>query len=70
MEPKLRPGVREIRLAVDDVDFDAIVNTLRNVLTIREFEGFPGCDPCRSGLDRVIIEDPAWSRVSRLQFEG
>jgi len=63
-----RAGVREIRFAIEDVDFETIVESLRKVLTIPELPGFGGCDPCRSGLDRIIIEDPAWRVVAARQF--
>jgi hypothetical protein len=61
-EKKLRHGthVREISLAVEDVNFDEIVEILRRVWTVPELPGIKGCDPCRSGLDRFVIEDPAF----------
>ena len=68
-EKSERAGLREIHLAIDDVDFDTIVESLRKVLTLPELPGFKGCDPCRSGLDRIILEDPAWRFVAR-QFGG
>ena len=51
--------VRELSIAVSDVSFDEIVEILRKVWTVPELPGVKGCHPCRSGLDRIIIEDPA-----------
>jgi hypothetical protein len=55
--------VRELSLAIEDVEFDEIVEILKQVWTVPELPGVKGCDPCRSGLDRLIIEDPAFRRV-------
>jgi hypothetical protein len=51
--------VREISLAVPNASFDEIVDILRKVWVVPELPGIKGCDPCRSGLDRLVIEDPA-----------
>lgn len=51
--------VREVTLAVGNQSFDEIVEILRRVWVVPELPGIKGCDPCRSGLDRFIIEDPA-----------
>jgi hypothetical protein len=63
-EEKLRHAtqVREISLAVGNVNFDEIVDILRKVWTVPELPGVKGCDPCRSGLDRFVIEDPAFRK--------
>ena len=63
-EEKLRHAtqVREISLAVGNVNFDEIVDILRKVWTVPELPGIKGCDPCRSGLDRFVIEDPAFRK--------
>jgi hypothetical protein len=53
------PGVREIRLAIHDASFDEIVEVLRKVWVVPELPGIKGCSPCRSGLDRFVIENPA-----------
>jgi hypothetical protein len=58
-------GVREIRVAVPDVGFDEIVALLRKVWTVPTAPGVGGCDPCRSGLDRFVIEDPAFRNFGR-----
>ena len=56
---KQPPQVRELSIAVSDVSFDEIVEILRKVWVVPELPGIKGCDPCRSGLDRFVIEDPA-----------
>jgi hypothetical protein len=60
-----KAGVREIRIAVPDVGFDEIVALLRKVWTVPKLPGVGGCDPCRSGLDRLVIEDPAFRNFGR-----
>jgi len=54
-----RAAVREVRVAVGNVDFDEIVKILREVWKVPKGPGIGGCDPCRSGLDRFVIEDIA-----------
>ena len=49
-----RVAVRELRVAVGNVGFDEMVKVLREVWKV---PGIGGCDPCRSGLDKFIIED-------------
>ena len=56
---KQPPQVREISIAVGNQSFDEIVEILRRVWVVPELPGIKGCDPCRSGLDRLVIEDPA-----------
>jgi len=54
-------GVKEIRLSMTATSsFDSIVKTLKEVLTLPEIGNFRGCRPCLSGLDRIILEDPAF----------
>lgn len=53
-------AIKELRVAVPDGDFDDIVAFLRKVWVVPKLPGIRGCDPCRSGLDRLIIEDPAF----------
>lgn len=59
-DEKAVAGVKELRVAVPDSDFDEIVAFLRKVWVVPKVPGIRGCDPCRSGLDRLIIEDPAF----------
>lgn len=61
---KIRPGTKEIRIAVrPDTKFEDLVRMLRETLTVPEIVGARGCRPCLSGLDRFIIEDPAFQRI-------
>lgn len=53
------PGVRQITVALPDSSFDEIVEFLRKAWVVPELPGIKGCDPCRSGIDRFVIEDPA-----------
>jgi hypothetical protein len=64
-EEKARKGtqVRELTVAIDDVGFDEIVDILRKVWVVPELPGIRGCDPCRSGIDRLVIEDPAFRKT-------
>lgn len=58
-------AVRELRVAVPDVGFDEIVAILKKVWTVPRVPGIGGCDPCRSGLDRLVIEDPLFRGFGR-----
>jgi hypothetical protein len=58
-------GVRELHVAIQDVSFDEIVEILRKVWVVAKIPGIRGCDPCRSGLDRFVIEDPAFRQFMR-----
>lgn len=53
-----KEGVRELRLAVKDGNFKELVAMLEQTLVLKKLPGFKGCDPCRSGLDRIVIEAP------------
>ena len=64
-DARAKHGVREIVVAVEDGSFDKIVEILRKVWVVKELPGVRGCDPCRSGLDRFIIEDPAFREIGR-----
>ncbi len=68
MEKHLKVGPSEIRLSLGNESFESIVEALKAVLTIPKFGGFGGCAPCRSGLDRIVIEDPAWRELATRQF--
>jgi hypothetical protein len=62
---KRAAAVRELRVAVPDVGFEQIVQILKKVWTVPRVPGIRGCDPCRSGLDRLVIEDPAFRGLGR-----
>ena len=63
-DPKLG-GFKELHIALPDAPFDEIVNILRKVWVVPDLPGIRGCNPCRSGLDRFIIEDPAFRAMRR-----
>lgn len=65
MNEKVTGGVRELHVALPDVGFDEIVQILRKVWVVPKVPGIRGCDPCRSGLDRLVIEDPAFRQFGR-----
>lgn len=56
-------AVRELHVALPNVGFDEIVAILRKVWTVPDLPGVRGCNPCRSGLDRLVIEDPAFHQL-------
>jgi hypothetical protein len=56
-------AVRELRVAVPDVGFEEIVRILRATWTAPRLPGLRGCAPCRSGFDRLVIEDPALNTI-------
>jgi hypothetical protein len=60
-----KAGVRELHVAVGDVEFDEIVQLLRKVWVVPKVPGIRGCDPCRSGIDRLVLEDPAFRGFGR-----
>jgi hypothetical protein len=53
-----------IRLA-PDTKFEEIVKVLEQVLTLPKLPGFGGCQPCFSGLDRAVFENPAIRQFQR-----
>jgi hypothetical protein len=55
--------VKEIYLTVGNVGFDKIVEILKQAWTVPDLPGVKGCHPCRSGLDRLVIEDPAFRKA-------
>jgi len=64
-QAKRAVAVRELRVAVPDVSFEQIVQILKKVWTVPRIPGIRGCDPCRSGLDRFVIEDSVFRRFGR-----
>lgn len=56
--------VQEVALA-PDTDFEQIVALLRKVWTAPKASGLRGCGPSRSGLDRFMVEDPAFRNFGR-----
>jgi hypothetical protein len=60
-----KAGVRELHVAVGDVEFEEIVQLLRKIWVVPKVPGIRGCDPCRSGFDRLVLEDPAFQGIRR-----
>lgn len=61
---KLSPSYGEIHLRLSpDTKFEDIVRTLQETLTLPKLPGFRGCQPCLSGLDRFVIENPALRQI-------
>jgi hypothetical protein len=57
-------GVKHVTIALNETtNFKDIVSVLERVLTVPELPGIKGCAPCLSGLDRIIIENPALSAI-------
>jgi hypothetical protein len=65
MHSTAEPGIRELVVALPEMGFDEIVEVLRKVWVVPELPGIRGCDPCRSGFDRLVIVDPAFQRMLR-----
>ncbi len=58
-------GLREVVLAIDpETPFEVIVKRLEKTLTLDpDVFGPRGCDPCFSGVDRIVLMDPAFGRI-------
>ena len=53
-----RLGTRKLVVSLkSDTKFSDIVRYLEKVLVVPEIPGINGCDPCLSGLERLVIED-------------
>jgi hypothetical protein len=68
---KLRePGLRELRVVLEpQMEFDAIVETLKEALTFRVPLG-GGCGPCLSGLDRIAIDSTIFEQIQQRRAFG
>ncbi|HEX6203241.1 MAG TPA: hypothetical protein VF100_09580 [Thermoanaerobaculia bacterium] len=54
---KGRVGTRAITLALaPNTEFKDIVRVLEKTLVVPKIPGVGGCDPCLSGLDRLVVE--------------
>jgi len=61
MAAKLRSPKELVITAKPNIKFEALVRELERALTIpRGKLGLRGCAPCNSGIDRVVIENPAF----------
>jgi hypothetical protein len=58
-------AVLEIRAARQDAGSDEILALLRTAWKAPVGSSVGGCDPCRSGLDRLVLEDPAFRNFGR-----
>ncbi|MFK7888565.1 MAG: hypothetical protein AB8G16_17020 [Gammaproteobacteria bacterium] len=64
-----RIGTRELRISLKaDTKFENIVRYLEKTLTIPEIPGINGCDPCLSGLDRLVLEDSVINQLRDIPF--
>ena len=58
---KATQGPKEIVLALaPNTSFKDIAKALEVTLTLPKRPGFRGCLPCLSGLDRIVVENPAF----------
>jgi hypothetical protein len=59
------PSYTQINICLaPNTPYAEIEATLREVLTIPKLPGFGGCQPCFSGLDRFVFENPAAQKVA------
>ena len=58
------PGTKTLSIALKaDTDFKTIVSYLEKTLVVPEIPGVRGCDPCLSGLDRLVLESTILERT-------
>lgn len=58
------PRVSRMNLAIDsNTPFKEIVKQLEVVLTLPEGIAPRGCDPCLSGLDRLVLESQILNKI-------
>jgi hypothetical protein len=62
-DPKAAAAVEEPRAEAPDTDLGEIVAFLRKVGDVPTPAAARGCDPGRSGLDRHVVEDPAFRNL-------
>lgn len=54
---KISAGTKALSISLEpDTDFKTIVRYLEKALVVPEIPGIRGCDPCLSGLDRLVID--------------
>jgi hypothetical protein len=59
-----RVGTREIVISLPhDTPFEDIVSYLSKTLVVPRLPGHGGCDPCKSGIDRIVLESPVLEGV-------
>ncbi len=63
-DKKVRSRVSALNLAIDsDTSFKEIVKQLEVVLTLPKGIAPRGCDPCLSGLDRLVLESRILNKI-------
>jgi len=55
----------KVAVAPSEADLEKIMAFLRKTWGAPVAPGTSGCDPCRSGLDRFVIADPAFRGFAR-----
>ena len=53
------PSVSQLTVRIaPNASIDEITKTLQQVLTLPKLPGHGGCQPCFSGLDKFVFENP------------
>jgi len=61
---KVRSRVSGLNLAIDaDTPFEEVVKQLKVALTLPKGIAPRGCDPCLSGLDRLVLESQILNKM-------
>lgn len=71
MPPKqmVRFGPSQIHFQLTaDTKFDDMVRVLETALTLPPVGRFRGCAPCMTGIERFVLEDPAFRELQRGQI--
>jgi hypothetical protein len=57
-------GPKQVMVALrPETSFESIVKSLEAILTLPELEGFGGCRPCLSGLDRLVLTSNVLQKI-------
>ncbi len=61
---KVSAGTKALSIALEpNTDFKTIVRYLEKTLVVPKIPGVGGCDPCLSGLDRIVIDSTILPQV-------
>ena len=61
---KRAAGLKRLDITLaPDTEFEEIVRYLEGVLTIPELPGVRGCQPCLSGLDRLVLDSVLFEQI-------
>lgn len=64
MPQKIRTPKEIVVTAKPNTDFAKMVRDLSKALTFNKAQFGPaGCAPCNSGIDRIVIENPAFRGI-------